>query len=180
MSLLFKMRAFISELDRGEFRKFIVIYLAIFLVCVGFLFFYYTSSESTIKKQIKDLNESRGKVQKILSDYQKVFLQKEAIAQLFSEDKNFYLQQFVQGALKTAQITNNVVGTVSSQQVSGYTEESVSIQTTGINTQQLCQLLQNIEQASRVFVKHVTINREEKATTISASMVVATFKPNGG
>jgi type II secretory pathway component PulM len=180
MSLLLKIKAFITELDGNEFRKFMIFYGIVCFAGAGFLFYYYVSNESALKKQITELNNSRRQAQQILSDYQKVFQQKEATAQVFSEDKSFYLQQFVQSSLQDADISESTVGSVSSQPASDYTEESVSIQVTNINTEQLCEFLENIEQSSRVFVKHVTINREEQATVISASMVVATFKPNGG
>jgi len=181
MMWLQKIRAFVSELDQGEFRKLMMVYLAAFAACSGMLLFFYFSQEVGLKDKIRQLNKSRKTVQKVLTDYQKVAQQKEAVVKLLSEDENFYLQQFVQTTLKTVGITGSTVGKVASQSLkNGYTEESVSVLLAGINTQQLCQLLQSIEQASRGSVKNVTINREEGATDINVSMTVATLKSNGG
>jgi type II secretory pathway component PulM len=177
---LSKIRSFVSEMDQSEFRKFGMIYVAGFILCSGFLLFFYVSEEMSIKGKMKELNKSRKEVQKILTDYQKVTQQKDAVVQLLSADDTFYLQQFVQSSISTVQIASSSVGKVSSQTVNGYIEESVSVQLSGINTQQLCQLLQNIEQASRVYVKNITITRGEGATTISVSMSAATLKQSDG
>lgn len=181
MMWLNKIRAFITELDQAEFRKFVIAYVAAFVTCAGLLLFFYFSQEMGLKNQIKQLNKSRKIVQKILTDYQKVTQQKEAVLKLLSKDENFYLQQFVQTTLKAVGIAHSNVGKVSSKPLKdGYTEESVSVQLAGINTQQLCQLLQNIEQAPRGSVKDITIHREKGATHINVSMNVATLKSNGG
>lgn len=180
MILVSKIRAFISEMDQGEFRKFGIIYGAGFVLCSGLLLFFYASEEMRIQGQIKELNKSRQQVQKILTDYQKVAQQKDAVVQLLSKDETFYLQQFVQSSVQAVQIKNSSVGKVSSQTLNGYVEESVSVQLSGINMQQLCQLLQNIEQASRVYAKNITINRTEGASVISVSMSVATLKQSDG
>jgi len=178
---LTRIRTFISELDQSEFRKFMVIYVAAFLVCSGGLIFFYVSQEVGTQEQLKKLNKARKKVQKVLTDYQKVAKQKESVAQILSADKNFYLQQFTQSALQAVDIESSTVGKVSSKSLrNGYTEESVAVQLSNVNTQELCALLQNIEQASRVYVKKVTINRDVGATAINVNMEIATLKQSDG
>lgn len=181
MMWLTKIRTFISELDQSEFRRFMMIYVGVFLACAGGLIFFYFSQEVGTQEQIKRLNKARKQVQKVLTDYQKVAQQKASVAQILAEDKNFYLQQFTQSALQAVEIESSVVGKVSSKSLrNGYTEESVSVQLSNINTQELCKLLQNIEQASRVYVKKVTINRDVGATAINVNMEIATLKQSDG
>lgn len=177
---LSKVRSFLSEMNSIEFRKFILIYMGAFTSVVGFLIFFYISQELTIKDQAKALNKYRTQVQQILTDYQKVAQQKESVSELLASTDTFYLQQFVQSSLETIGITTSSIGKVSSQTVNGYTEESVSVQLTDINTKELCELLQTIEETSRVYVKNVTITRIEGASSISASMFIATLKQSDG
>jgi len=180
MITLTKIRSFFSEMDQGEFRTFSLMYILGFLICSGLLLFFYISQEASVLTKINELNKSRREIQKTLTDYQRVAQQKNFVTNLLSQDETFYLQQFVQSAIQTVGISNSTVGKVSSQILNGYVEESVSVQLSNISTEQICQLLQNIEQATRVYVKNITITRDVGAHVISVSMSAATLKKSDG
>ena len=61
----------------------------------------------------------------------------------------------------------------------GYAEESLNVHLSQITTKQLCTLLQDIENESRVYIKFVDITKKDATKKINAEMTIATLVAQG-
>lgn len=177
MMIFDSFRDFIRSLDRREFVLYSSLYVGFFLVLVlGFIVRHvYLVQEA--QQKIKQLNNARRDVQKILTKFTQVDKQRKKI-DLLLKDKSFYIQKYFQGIAQKSNIHQHATEKVSKQKVEeGYLEESLSITLTQVTTKQLSELLQDIEDEQRIYIKFVEITKTGNTRKINVAMTIATLIP---
>lgn len=170
---------FFTNLDRKDFIRYAALYVGI-CVCIAIGLVSRHIYEIVEKKsKFLALNQARKSIQKSLTKYSLVEQQKKKVDELLVKDKNFYIKKFFDGVAQKNNVHQNSKETVSKQKLeNGYIEEALSVTLSAINTKQLCELLQDIENEQRVYIKFVDINKMMNAKKINVTMSVATVIPD--
>ena len=176
MILINYLRDFIRGLDKKEFRLYVGLYVSISLMIVVGIMVRHIYLVRDAKDKIKQLNVARTKVQKILTSYGQVAQQRTKIDALLAKDKSFYVSKFFLDVTQKLSIPTDSQPRVSSQKLeNGYIEESLSISLVKITTQQLCELLKEIESEERIYIKNIDIAKN-LMKKINVTMDIATLR----
>lgn len=170
------LRDFIRELDKKEFRLYAGLYIAIsaFLIIGIVVRHIYLVREA--KAKVVQLNDTRKKVQKIITDFGLVTQQRTKVDILLAKDKNFHIQKFYQDVAQRLAIPIDAKEKLSSQKLdNGYIEESLTISLLKITTKQLCDLLKDIEGEERIYIKNIEISKN-LVKKINVTMDIATLR----
>ena len=171
------LRDFIRSLDRKEFILYTSLYIGLIVLVVGGIIVRHMYLIQDAQSKIKQLNNARRDVQHILTKFTQVDQQRKKIDILLNKDKNFYIQKYFQGLKQKANLSS-VTEKLSKQKIEeGYLEESLSVTLNQVTTKQLCELLQDIEEEQRIYIKFVEITKTGSAKKINVSMAIATLIP---
>lgn len=173
-------RNFIRGLDRKEFALYAGAYVGFFvLVIIGIIVRHaYLVQDATEK--IKQVNNTRKSVQKILTDFTSVEEQRSKVEALLKKDKSFRIQKFFQEVAHKATVFAHAKEKFSKQSMErGYAEESLHVHLTQITMKQLCTLVQDVENEPRVYIKFVDITKRDATKKINTEMVIATLVAEG-
>ena len=178
MMILDSFRDFIRGLDKKEFRLYTIIYVGICVLFVSGIIVRHIYLVQDAKEKIQQLNNARKQVQEILTQFKGVEQQRAQVDALLKKDKNFYIQKFFQSSAQKLNVFKHATDKIAKQKLeNGYIEENLSINLTQITTKQLCELLQDIENEPRVYIKFVDITKMNTTKKINVSMSIATLIP---
>ena len=176
MMILDQVRDFIRGFDRQEFIRWASAYVLFFVILVGAVIVYHVTAVNDIRTRTQALNKARSKVQDVLTQYQQVDVQKNKVVAALNQDKKFNIQIFFKDLGVKLPAAKSVVPKFARKKLgNGYEEESLTLDFVQIDTQQLCELLQNIESEPLVYVTYVDITRVSHAARFNASMLIATL-----
>lgn len=177
MIIIDSLKNSISGLSKKDFRWYAGSYIGACMLCIIGIVVYYSYALHEAKDKIKQINQTRVSVQKILTDFGQVTAQREKIDLILKKDRSFYIQQFFQDLTKRLNISREITDKPSVQKLeNGYTEESLTVNLAKITTQQLCEILQHIEKEERIYIKYIDIVKTI-AKKINVAMVIATLIP---
>ena len=178
MSRINSLRAFVKRLDGREFFIYSMAYLGLSLFALSVIIVRHVYLSRDAVENYQKLNKTRVTVQSILSKFSNVEKQREKVDAILKKDKNFYIQKFFHDLLQKNKNNAHSTDKLSKQkQDNGYTEESLAINLTQITTKQLCEILKDIEDEDRVYIKNVDITGMAAAKKINVSMNIATLIP---
>lgn len=170
------LRDFIRGLDKKEFRLYASLYIAISMFVVMGILIRHIYLVREAKAKVVQLNATRKKVQKILTDFGQVAQQRIKIDALLAKDKNFHIQKFYQDVTQRFGIATDAKEKLSSQKLdNGYIEESLLISFVKITTKQLCDLLKEIENEEKIYIKSIDISKN-LVKKINVTMDIATLR----
>lgn len=170
-------RDFIQSLDRRDFLLYSSIYVGLSLLLVGGIVVRHVYLMQEAQSKVKLLQNARRDVQKVLTKFNEVDQQRKKI-DILLKDKSFYIQKYFQGIAQKVNVAQHSSEKVSKQKVEeGYLEESLSINLKQVTTKQLCELLQDIEEEQRIFIKFIEITKTSNTRKIDVSMTIATLIP---
>jgi len=173
-------RNFIRGLDKKEFVLYAGAYIGVCLFIVVGIIVRHVYLVQDATEKIKQVNNARKSVQKILTDFTTVEQQRSKVESLLKKDKSFRIQKFFQDVAHKATVFSHAKEKFSKQNMEqGYAEESLSIHLTQITTKQLCTLLQDIENEPRVYIKFVDITKKDATKKINVEMTIATLVAEG-
>ena len=169
-------RDFTRSFDRKELRLWGGVYVGTCALIVIGIMVWHIFAVKDIQKRIITLNKSRATVQEILTQYQVVEQQKDKVAQNLAANKTFRIQKFFQ----ELQTKYPVVQQGFDHKVlpNKYTEEKMDFSLSNIDTQQLCELLQEIEHQALVYVTldGIDISKISHGKKINVKMSIATLR----
>lgn len=176
-----RIRLFFDQLEERTFHQYVIGFILGMSMVMGALVFFQYRSQATLKKQAARLNNYRQTAQELLSRYERVREQQQAVTTLLEQDKSFRIVGFVDALLAELQLSPH--RTASSQTTEPlehpekYNEITVNITLTDINMRQLTQLLQEIEKNERIYTKSLEITKSPSKPTIDVSLALATLQP---
>lgn len=178
MIIIDSFRDFIRGLDKKEFRFYATLYVIICALFVGGIVVRHMYLVQDAQEKLKQLNSARTSVQKIVTNFSQVAQQRAKVDDLLKKDKNFYIQKYFQDLAQKINVFKHSTDKPAKQRLeNGYTEENLSINLTQITTKQLCELLQDIENESRIYIKFVDITKMASTKKINVTMSIATLLP---
>lgn len=179
MDFLQKIQAKLVSFERNEFYKNVGAYFGIvFLLMLG-ITYYYFSKTSELQSSLKKINRNRERVRLILQEHKAVQKQRTEVNTMLNEEKNFKIKNFFDGIVQQHQLKlQQTKETEISEEVlqKKYTEVKLTAQFKQISTQQLCELLNSVEQKARVYTKELTITKTRGAS-LDVLLTIATLRP---
>jgi hypothetical protein len=181
MKFITKIKDYITEIDIQKMYRFMIIILFIVIIVVGFLFYNYMSRTHEWEKKIKRINQLRTQTRELLEKNEIVKQQKAYVEEILAEDKNFTLKNYFISLVQELQLGSTLTKdpTVSKPEVidTDYAEIKLDASFSNINTKQLSQLLENLENNKRISLKELSITRALKTPSIDVTLVIATLQP---
>jgi len=179
MMLLDSIRDFVRSFDRKELRLWGSMYVAVCGFIVVGIMVWHILALKDIKKKIVVLNKSRVTVQEILTQYQAVEQQKNKVAEILKANKNLTIQKFFQELQAKFPAAQHATSVYSHKVLPNkYTEESMALSFSNIDTKQLCDILQEIENQQLVYVTldGIDISKISHGKKINVKMSIATLR----
>ncbi len=177
MIFLDSIRNFIQNLDRKEMMRYGLLYVGICLACVaGIIIRYYMINQEWSQK-LQQLNKARGQIQQIFTNFNAVQQQKNKVDEALKQNKNFNIQQYFQNLMNQQRLASQATSKFSYEKLpNGYIQESLAINLSQINTQQLCELIVAIENQPLMYIISVDITHVPQAKKINVSLIVGTLR----
>lgn len=177
MIFLQKIRGRFSSFDTNEFYRNSMLFIGLMaLIVTGSMWFYFTRTrrlQGTLREIYKQELEAKG----LLERLKNVKKQSEEINELLAKDKNFRIKNFFEDTLKRLNLSGNQRGEARTTEEilkKRYTEVTLQATLQQINTQQLCELLQLIEQKGRIYTKELTIVKMP-GSSLGVTLTIATL-----
>lgn len=175
-------RDFLENLNKRQFYYFVAATLGIVILVAGFLIYRMLGEADLLYRQMANINQKRQEARVLLAQNQQINEYKTAAEQLLARDKNYKLLEGINELLARTQLENKVrnKNLLSADahlfKGTGYMERQVELALSGINTQQMVQLLEAIENNQRLFVKKLTIVQPQQDGPLDVTLVIATLE----
>lgn len=177
MSLLSRLQQVALPLERSEFYRNIGLFLgSLTLITTGIIYFNHSKTKD-LRASLQRMYKSQQEAKTILDRFKIVKKQRDDINTLLEEDKNFKLKSYFDDVVAKIGLTSQQVreAEVSEDLLQKlYTEIKIIAQFRGISTKQLCELLQAIEEKTRVYTKELSISK--KNNSLDVVLTIATLK----
>lgn len=178
MILLKKIRAFIASFESNEFNRNGALLIGCNVLLVSGIFWYYQSKTSSLQSSLREIYRKEYDANTLLDRFKEVQKQSEEVNALLEKEKIFRIMDFFDDIVQKLNLSSFKRGNfnVSEESVLNkrYTEVTIQTQFQGINTKQLCDLLQAIEQKSRLYIKELSIIKT-KGNLLIVALTIATL-----
>lgn len=180
MEFFDQIQAYFNGLEQKRFYQYVGGFLGVIALITFLLLFQYFRSINFYKSEAEAINELREDTEKILARAQKIkAIQKENEAVL-AQDKNFKIVGYFEDLISRiglAQKKTQLDVTVAARE-GKYQEKVLTVKFAAASMKELTQLLQEIENNKRVFIKELTIEESNKQpNSIDVTLVIATLEP---
>lgn len=165
MKIFQKLHIYLLSLDTPDFYKKAGIFLAANTVIAGLCIYFFLSTMSTMKSSLQDIYKKELESNNLLDRLAKVKKQSEEINSILEQEPNFRIKNFYEDTLKKLNLESKQPreADVAEEEVlkGRYTEVRLTSQLKAIDTRQLCDLLQALEQKTRIYTKDLTIVKRD-------------------
>ena len=185
MGVLDKIRDYITGLEERELYRYVVIGLGTVIFALSLLLFYHYRTVHTLRSRIRRINIMReDDVQEILSKAEYIQKQSQEIDTLLAEDKNFKIVGYFKDVLEKLNLTDKLnsagrkeIGTPSQiERQDQYRESILDVAFDTMDMKQITELLQELGNNRRIFVKKIEIIRSKKYLgKLEVNMTIGTF-----
>ncbi|TET06140.1 hypothetical protein E3J79_02960 [Candidatus Dependentiae bacterium] len=178
MGLLDRIRDYITDFEEKELYRYVIIFLGSIILLIGVLLFYHYRTISNLRLRIKSINKMREEdVQVILSKANYIQRQLQDIDTLLAEDKNFKIVGYFKDVLDKLNLADKKVIETSSQieRPDQYRESILDISFDDMDMKQLTELLKELEENRRIFIKKLEILRSKTPKKLEVNMTIGTF-----
>jgi hypothetical protein len=180
MALYTPLQNKLATIDERTWYKYLGAGLALFILILSAILFFYFRSVHTLQQRIESINEEREDTRKIIAKAAQIQKQRDMVNSLLQDDPNFKINEFMQDLLIKLNIFNNFVSQNNSKidRDNNFVENIMSYQIAGISMRQLTQLLSDIDENPRVFTKDLDITKSKKVPhAIDIGITIATMMP---
>jgi len=179
MEFIDSIKQYIEQLDRQEFKRYILILFGILILLVSGIVFLYYRNLRTIRNRIAYINKQRIETRQLIERYDRVKKQQAEVNSLLEKQKDFKISQYFEQLLSRLNIAQNKTQeeTVPEDVLDGYTEWTLYATLSNLNTKKLSELLYAIEQEERIYTKELEIERSSQGKAINIKLTIATLEP---
>ncbi len=180
MEFLDQIQAYLSNLEQKRFNQYVGGLLGFITLIMLLLMFQYYRKVSYLKTQAAAVNEQREETQTILMRAQQIKNIQKENETILAQDKNFKIAGFFEdliGKFGLAQKKSSV-GLDIALGEGKFQESILTAKFAGITMKEVTELLQEIEQNKRVFIKELALGASTKPpNSIDVTLVIATLEP---
>ena len=183
MNIFQKIHTYLYTLDTKEFYKNITLFLVgNFLACC-IISYIFLSAMGSLKESLQDIYKKEQETKNLLDRLKKVKKQSEEINTILEQEPTFRIKNFFDDTLKKLNLDSKQrrEADVSEEDVlkGQYTEVRLTSFLNGIDTRQLCDLLQALEQKSRIYMKELIITKKDSLVDVNITIATLTSEING-
>jgi hypothetical protein len=180
MTFLEPIKNFINKTDSKTFSYYMIGYIAACtLMCILIIFYYYRSV-GTLQKKIKNINADREEVLVILEKASLVQQQRAMVEETLAKDTDFKIGGYFKNLLITLNLKDKEVAeeTSTADLEENYRKSELSAKFEDMSMRELTELLQEIEQNSRIATNRLEVTKsKKKPKTIEVSLTISTLLP---
>lgn len=182
MKIFDKVRNFFIGIEENDFKKYLLIFFTIIFLALGFILYRYFSRINYLKKEIQRINVSRQEAQQILTKHQQVKKQKALVDEILERGKSFKLVDFFNSVVEKLNLSNKVKETklnisgLENSNTQEYEEIKLEVDLGGMNMKELTDLLNEIEETERVYIKGLEITRNKNTPAVDVNINIATLQ----
>ena len=181
MDVLGKVRDFIANLDEQKFYMYIGGFLGVITLVFGILMYRTVAGINELEEQIESINEYRHDAQRIIAQFSQVKKQRAKVNQILKQDKRFKITNYFSNLINDLGLRQHlpVEPNPSKKDLDKqYEEVQITPKLKHVNMRQLVQLLQEIEESERVYVKKLDITKAQtRPPSIDVTVSIATLQP---
>lgn len=180
MKLFTSFRDFITQRDKKEFYYYLGATLCTLLAIMIGIIYYQSSRVSYWKRRINNINDYREEVRRVISKDQQVLGQRADVNKLLQENPDFKIDAYFTELVTQFRLEGHKTQTSITYADRGdleYREVLLNAKFDTMNMKQLCELLNAIEQNTRVYTKELEIIKSKKVpNTIDVNIIIATLQ----
>lgn len=173
-----RVKTFITSLDSNEFYRNAAVFIGINVLLMSGVMWYYFSKTHALQSSLREIYKKDADSKELLNRLKEVKQQSEEVNTLLEQEKNFKIKNFFDDTVRKLNLSSFQKGEakVSEESVLGkrYTEVTLQVMFQRINTKQLCDVLQAIEQKARIYTKDLTVTKM-KGAALSVTLTFATL-----
>jgi len=183
MNIFQKIHTYLYTLDTREFYRNILIFIGgNFLACC-LIVYLFLSTMSSLKESLQDTYKKEQEAKNLLERLTKVKKQSEEINSILKQEPTFRIKNFFDDTVKKLNLESKQrrEADVSEEEVlkGRYTEVKLTSFLSGIDTRQLCDLLQVLEQKPRIYMKELVITKKDSLVDVSITIATLTSENDG-
>jgi hypothetical protein len=180
IKLLEPVTDFFFNIDQKNFRHMLIATLGSVIMLFLLLLYLQFNSVKKIKREMKKVNNERIQTKELLEKNEILKKQQIRVEELIAQDKQFKLKEFIDQMLeklnisiKTSSIRPKELENLRSQ---GYEEIRMEMELVKLNTKQLTDLLNQLQQSKRIDIKKLEITKSKKDPTIDVQLIITTLQ----
>lgn len=180
MEMLKKLDDMLSSIDSRDFYKYMGITLGAILFLICLISWRYYSTTRYYLGEIQEINNKREEeIKSLFESHERILIQQKQVNALLAKDPNFKIRQHFDEIVQTLGLASKrVTESISSIERENYRESVLTVSFSAMNMQELCELLQSLEKAQRIFSKDIDIQKSKKVPdAIDVTLVIATLQP---
>jgi hypothetical protein len=180
MTFLEPIKNFITKTDSKTFSYYMIGYISgCVLLCLVIIFFYYRSV-GVLQRKIKNINSSREEVLTILEKASAVQQQRSMVEETLTKDPDFKIGGYFKNLLVKLNLRDKEIAeeTSTADLEENYRKSELSAKFEDMSMRELTELLQEIEQNSRIATNRLEITQsKKKPRTIEVNLTISTLLP---
>lgn len=178
MIIIENLKTYLKGIQEKTFYQYLGGILGVVALLCGLIFFFYFRSVSHLKKEISELNDSRERAKEILDKAERVQKQRAAVDAILAQEPDFKIAGYMAELLAKKGLKPTQETSADGYQEGNYLEKLLTIQLQEITMKDLTELLDEIEQKERLYLKDLDINKSKKSPkTIDVTTTIATLLP---
>jgi hypothetical protein len=180
MMFLEPVKLFFNKTDSKTFFYYMIGYLAGCALLFTLIVFYYYSSMGALQRKIKNINNSREEVLAILDKSALVQQQRLMVEETLAKDTDFKIAGYFKNLLIKLNIKDKEVAeeTSTTDLEENYRKSELNAKFEDMTMKELTELLQEIEQNSRIATNRIDITKsKKKPKTIEVNLTISTLLP---
>lgn len=130
--------------------------------------------------RLSDINEQREQIKRIITNAEKIKKQRAQVNAMLAKDESFKISSYLLTVLQKLHLSEKTTigGHSQVDRENGYRESMRKIELVGMNMKELSELLNELEQNERIYIKELEIVRSSRTPqTIDVMLSVATLEP---
>lgn len=172
---------YISNLDQKDFYKNVGIALGIVVIIMLGIMYYTHTRVSYWRKRINIINQEREEIRIILEKDQLVLNQRAQVNAMLIEEPDFKIQGYFTNLVNKLGFIGNKAPSTSvsfgDRDDQEYREVLLNAKFEAMNMKQLTELLNELEQYDRIYIKELEIIKSRKiADAITVNLTIATLQ----
>ena len=175
------MQEWLDSLENAIFYRYLAGILSVIIAIAGIIIYQYYTTMNEYTDQIEAINEQRQDVQELLEKAHLVYEQKKAVNALLAADPNFKIEAYFTKVISQLGLQSNLDVRNANRIERGdqkYDESILNAKLSGMNMKEVSELLENIEENKRVYIKNVEIEKSrKKPRTVEVHITIATLQP---
>lgn len=170
---------YLETMEQKKFYLYTGIGLGIIALGMLGMIFYHKRTMTTIRKEIKQLQQQRIQARELLETHERIKIQQQAVNDLLEKDKSFrildYFNNLISALGLKASLEEPTLTTNPLEGSNDYIEVTLTARLKNITLQQLVELLAEIENNPRIYTKELEIAQASGAI-LNATLVIATLQ----